>query len=227
MTETLADYAPFHAAAHALVEREPAFAPVYQAHGFPRWPLRPAGFSSLVRIIIEQQISFYAAQALWQRAHGVLGDITPQAVAAADEETMKAAGFSHQKAGYAKRLAAATLAGELDATALAGADTQTITATLTRYKGLGPWSVDIFRLYCARHTDVWAVGDLAVRAGYSRIMGLAKRPDPAACRDAGAAFAAHASAATILCWQAVIHRFAAPEARQSRDAPAIGTIHGS
>lgn len=129
----------------ALARRDPDLARLARQHGPPPLWARPPGFATLVYIILEQQVSLASARAAFERLRQAgRGTVTPRLVLRLDDARLKAVGFSRQKAGYARALAQAVLARELDLPALAGLDDDTARAQLLRHKGIGPWTADIY-----------------------------------------------------------------------------------
>ena len=102
----------------------------------------------------------------------------------ASDEELRAAGLSRQKAGYARSLAGLVLSGELDLANLPADDEEAI-ALLTRIKGIGRWSAEIYLLFAEGRGDVWPAGDLAVQIEVGRLLGLDERPSRKAIARAG------------------------------------------
>ena len=150
------------AAVEALAEREAAFAQVVERHGIPEPRRSDPGAHTLLRTIVGQQVSVAAARSMWTKLEAAYG--SPPELAAilkASDEELRAAGISRQKAGYARSLAELVLSGELDLHALPQEDEEAV-ALLTRIKGIGRWSAEIYLLFAEGRPDVWPAGDLAV-----------------------------------------------------------------
>lgn len=147
--------------------------------GPPAPRVRPAGFSSLLRIIIDQQVSTAAGAAIWAKTRAVFdGEPTPAAVAAAPDATLVACGLSRAKQRYVRALAERIVDGSLDVEALAAAPDESVRAALQPIPGLGPWSIDIYLLFCLGRTDIWPAGDLALQVACHGLHDLPARPDP-------------------------------------------------
>lgn len=127
----------------------------------PLWGRRP-GFSTLIRIILEQQVSLAAARTLFRRLTCHLGAMTPEAVCSAQVSGLRDFGLTRQKAGYCHGLAVRILDGSLDLTSVARSTDDTGRRILLGVSGLGPWSVDIYYLMALRRPDIWPDGDLAL-----------------------------------------------------------------
>jgi len=127
----------------------------------PMWGRRP-GFSALVRIILEQQVSLAAARTMYQRLTCYLSGMTPEGIHVMQVSGLRDFGLTRQKANYCYGLAARILSGSLDLTAVARGPDDVGRQVLLGVPGLGPWSVDIYYLMALRRPDVWPQGDLAL-----------------------------------------------------------------
>ena len=188
------------ASLHALVAREPAFAAVLDRHGHPAPRASERGSQTLLRTIVGQQVSVAAARSMWAKLTARYGEpVDLAALVEASDEDLRAAGLSRQKAGYARSLAALVLSGELDLDALPADDEEAI-ALLTRIKGIGRWSAEIYLLFAEGRPDAFPAGDLAVQVELGRLLGLAERPSEKALRALAEAWRPHRGAAAILAW---------------------------
>ncbi len=184
----------------ALAKVEPAIAAALKRVGYPAPRLRDRGYETLLRTIVGQQVSVAAAQSIWNKLEGLVGDLTdPHNVAAASDETMRAAGLSRQKASYARSLAEEVTSGRLDLQNLPADDEEAI-AALTRVKGIGRWSAEIYLLFAEGRPDIWPAGDLAIQIEIGRILGAAERPSEKQTRDWAEAWRPHRGAAAIFAW---------------------------
>jgi len=139
----------------------------------------PPGFAALLGIIVSQQVSNGAAQAIWARLETALdGEPTPKRLRALDEEALRAAGLSRQKVTYARGLADEILSGRLDLSAVARLPDDDVVAALTRVKGIGPWSAEIYLLFTLNRPDVMPANDLALVLSAQRLKRLRVRPSP-------------------------------------------------
>ena len=189
-----------NAAIDELARREKAFAEVIAQHGRPEPRVSEPGAPTLLRTIVGQQVSVAAARSMWAKleaAYGAPPDLA-QILTAGDEE-LRLAGLSRQKAGYARSLAGLVLSGELDLDQLPPKDEEAI-ALLTRIKGIGRWSAEIYLLFAEGRTDVWPAGDLAVQIEIGRLLGLKDRPSEKQLRELGEAWRPHRGAVAVLAW---------------------------
>jgi len=141
----------------------------------PMWGRRP-GFSALVQIILEQQVSLAAARTMYRRLTCHLGGMTPEAIQAMRVSGLRDFGLTRQKADYCYGLAARILSGSLDLTAVARGPDDVGREVLLGVPGLGPWSVDIYYLMALRRPDVWPRGDLALALALREVKGLDDLP---------------------------------------------------
>lgn len=164
------------------------------------WARRP-GFRSLVRIILEQQVSLASAEVLMRRLETRLGGLTPTAVHRHGVSGLRHLGLTRQKAVYCHGLAARLSDGRLDLRAVArGADAEGRQAMLA-VPGLGPWSVDIYYLMALRRPDVWPRGDLALARALGRVKHLDGIPDLERQQAIAAAWSPWRSVAARMLWQ--------------------------
>ncbi len=188
------------AAVEALADREEAFAGVVEKFGIPEPRRSEPGAHTLLRTIVGQQVSVAAARSMWAKLEAAFGsppDLT-MLLAASDEE-LRAAGISRQKAGYIRSLAELVLSGDLDLDALPG-DNEEAIELLTRIKGIGRWSAEIYLLFAEGRPDVWPAGDLAVQIEIGRLLGLKDKPSEKHLREIAEAWRPHRGAAAILAW---------------------------
>ncbi|WP_448501242.1 DNA-3-methyladenine glycosylase family protein [Sphingomonas sp.] len=184
----------------ALAAIEPAFVPALARAGYPEPRIRERGVVTLLRTIVGQQVSYKAADAVWRRIEETLGDPADAARwLAASDETLRAAGLSRQKLGYARSLAGLVEAGELDLAALPEDDEAAI-AELVKVKGIGRWSAEIYLLFAEGRGDIWPAGDLAVQIEVGRILGHAERPPEKLVRDLAEAWRPYRGAAAVFAW---------------------------
>ncbi|YAF96311.1 MAG: DNA-3-methyladenine glycosylase [Nodularia sp. CChRGM 3473] len=144
----------------------------------PMWE-REAGFPTLLRIILEQQVSLVAAKAVFTRLCAVVVSLTPENFLQLDNVQLRDVGFSRQKILYCQGLAAAIVNNQLDLTKLEKMDETAIRNELKQIKGIGDWTVDIYLLMALQRPDVFPKGDLGIAIALQNIKGLTTRPTPA------------------------------------------------
>ena len=184
----------------ALCAIEPAFAVAVGNAGHPAPRISERGFATLLRTIVGQQVSVASAAAVWNTLDTVVGGAgDPLRIAAASDETLRSAGLSRQKLGYARSLADEVTSGRLDLANLPEDDEEAI-AALVRVKGIGRWSAEIYLLFAEGRTDIWPAGDLAIQIEIGRILGHETRPSEKLTREVAEAWRPHRGAAAIFAW---------------------------
>jgi DNA-3-methyladenine glycosylase II len=184
----------------ALAGREPAFARVIERHGVPEPRRSEPGAHTLLRTIVGQQVSVAAARSMWAKLEAAFGSPPDlNLLLAASDEEMRAAGMSRQKAGYIRSLAELVTSGELDLDNLPDDDEEAI-ALLTKIKGIGRWSAEIYLLFAEGRPDIFPAGDLAVMVELGRLMGLDDRPSEKQLRELAEPWRPYRGAAAVLAW---------------------------
>jgi DNA-3-methyladenine glycosylase II len=188
------------AAAKALAAREPAFAGVVGKLGIPEPRTSKRGAETLLRTIVGQQVSVAAARSMWSKLEAAFGSPPDlKLLLAASDEELRAAGMSRQKAGYIRSLSGLVISGELDLSALPDDDEEAI-ALLTKIKGIGRWSAEIYLLFAEGRPDVFPAGDLAVMVEIGRLLGLPERPSEKHLRELAEPWRPYRGAAAVLAW---------------------------
>ena len=184
----------------AIAANDSRIARALELAGYPEPRLRPTGYATLLRTIVGQQVSVAAANSMWRKLEAHLGeDIAPDALLASDFDQLRACGLSRQKQGYARSLCELVVTGALDLQNLP-ADDEAAIADLTRIKGIGRWSAEIYLLFAEGRTDIWPAGDLAVQAGLHKLLGLEARPSEKETRALAEDWRPHRGAAAIFTW---------------------------
>jgi DNA-3-methyladenine glycosylase II len=184
----------------AIAEIEPGIARARDIAGYPEPRIRDRGYETLLRTIIGQQVSVKAAQSIWNKLADGLGDLTnPHTVMNSDPEALRSFGLSRQKQGYAISLAELVVRGELDLMNLPADDEEAI-ALMTKVKGIGRWSAEIYLLFAEGRPDIWPAGDLAVQIALGKILDLPERPNEKQTRALAEKWSPHRGGAAILTW---------------------------
>ncbi len=162
-----------------LVRLCPGMAAAFALVGQP--PLRrwTSGFEGLARIIVGQQLSTASASAIFGRLTVAVAPMEPSVLLAADDGVLKGAGLSAAKIATLRALAQAVFDGRVDFSAMASAREDEVRGQLTQVRGIGPWTADIYLMFCCGHADAFAAGDLALQIGAQRLLGLHARPTAA------------------------------------------------
>ena len=187
-------------AVEALAAREPAFAGVVEKFGVPEPRQSERGAQTLLRTIVGQQVSVAAARAMWAKLEAAFGSPPDlKKLLRATDEELRAAGMSRQKSGYIRSLAELVISGELDLDALPK-DNEEAIALLTKIKGIGRWSAEIYLLFAEGRPDVFPAGDLAVMVELGRLLGLPEKPSEKQLRELAEGWSPYRGAAAVLAW---------------------------
>jgi DNA-3-methyladenine glycosylase II len=146
---------------------------------------REPGFEGLAAIIVSQQVSTASANAIFGRVRAAIQPLDAAHLGAASDDTLRAAGLSAPKIRTLRALAEAIVTKTLDIDALAAMDAEQAHEKLVAVKGIGPWTADIFLLFCLGHPDAWPAGDLALQEAARMALNLKKRPDTARLEKIG------------------------------------------
>lgn len=157
--------------ARELSARDEDLGRVHSMHGTPPLWDRPPGFSTLLQIILEQQVSLASAKACFDKLTVRLGDITPESLLTLDDAELKSVGFSRQKTSYARHLSEAVLERRIDLDGLTEMPDADVKAELIKLKGIGEWSTDIYLLMAMLRPDVMPRGDIALHTAWQKLSG--------------------------------------------------------
>lgn len=161
----------------------------------------PPGFAGLARIVIGQQVSVASATAIWTRLIALTNATTAEGFLALGETGLAGVGLSRPKLATLNGVASSIASGELDLHAIARLPADAAIAELTALKGIGPWSAEIYLMFCADHPDIFPAGDLALQKAVAHALRL----DPLPTRDAlvklTAAWTPYRSTAALLFWK--------------------------
>lgn len=156
--------------------RDPDLGAVVERFGPPPlWARRP-GYATLVRIILEQQVSLASAAAAYRRLQDTAGVVTPEAVLATGMARLRRAGLTRQKAAYCHAIAHSVVNGKLDLRGIGQMRDADARSALINAPGVGPWTADIYLMMAMRRPDVWPHGDLALAKAVMQIKKLRTLP---------------------------------------------------
>src|SRR5947207_4845246 len=161
-------------AAAELASLHQEFAFVFSKYGPPPMWGRKPGFATLVRIILEQQVSLVSARSMFARLQENITPFTPERFLELGDLYLRTLGVTRQKSAYFLSLAEATVEGQL--AKLSRLDDQDAHKTLTRIKGIGPWTADIYLLMVLKRPDIWPHGDIALASATMALRKLPTRP---------------------------------------------------
>lgn len=160
----------------SLRRKCPAMRRAYELAGMPPLRRREPGLEGLARIIVGQQLSVASAGAIWARTEVLVKPFTARRLLALDEAALKDVGLSRAKIKTLRALAEAVERDGLDLTRLSESDDALLHDQLTAVSGIGPWTADIFAMFCLGRADAFAPGDLALQEAARMILDLEDRP---------------------------------------------------
>ena len=161
----------------ALVKQDPRLKPILDLTGMPALRRREPGFAGLAHIVCGQQVSTASAAAIWGRVSAAFDPFHHDALRKARTDRLGRLGLSAAKIKTLKNLARELAAERLNLEVLANEDADAAHNTLTRLHGIGPWTADVYLLFCLGHGDAWPAGDLAVQEAVKIGLGLKTRPN--------------------------------------------------
>ncbi len=184
--------------------RDGHLASVVERFGPPPLWGRPPGFATLVRIILEQQVSLASGRAAYTRLQAAAGSVTPGRVACLSEARLRRHGLTRQKAKYCRGLACSIVDRKLTLTDLAHLDDRAGRETLLQVPGIGPWTADIYLLMALRRPDIWPVGDLALAKSAQQVKRMRSTPSQEGLRRMARAWAPWRAVAARILWHAYL-----------------------
>lgn len=172
------DAAGFETALAALASLDAVFAAALRAaEAVPTLRRREPGFEGLASIIVAQQVSTASANAIFGRVKAHFdGAVEARALLATSDAELKLCGLSAPKIRALRAIAEAIGTGALDLAALSAMQAEAAHAALVAVKGIGPWTADVFLLFCLGHADAFPAGDLALQEAARIALGLPARP---------------------------------------------------
>lgn len=157
-----------------LAAKDEALQTIITTYGYPPFWSRTPSFATLIHIILEQQVSLASAKAAFIKLHDTIAHITPEAIVQLTDAELKQCYFSRQKAQYAKALANAVLLNELNFESLQQASNEEVHRCLTRIKGIGSWTADVFLMMALHRCDCFPTGDVALINSMREVLQLPK-----------------------------------------------------
>lgn len=201
----------FSQAIQSLCDSDPDLAHILTILNPPTFWTRKPGFASLIRIILEQQVSLASARASFNRLLGAVSPLTPDRFLELDDARLKSCGFSRQKAAYGRNLAKAIVDGHLNLSGLETMADKLVRSELVKVKGIGPWTADIYLLTVLRRPDIWPKEDLALAVAAQKLKRLNVRPTPRELENLSLVWKPWRAVAARLLWHYYLnsHRMAA------------------
>ena len=188
-------------AARELAARDEMLAAIHATYGDPPLWRRDAGFQTLVHIILEQQVSLKSAKAMLVRLEAAIQPFTPLRFIELGDSYLRGLGMTRQKSAYVLHLADSIVNGDLSFERLARMSDEEARLVLTRVKGIGSWSADVYLLMAMRRADIWPAGDLALAVAMKELKGLEGRPGPEELERLAETWRPHRAVAARMLWQ--------------------------
>jgi DNA-3-methyladenine glycosylase II len=186
-----------------LCEADARLAVLIRRIGDVTLPLADKPFESLAMSIIGQQLSPKAAGTIKSRVRALLPDFTPETVLHAETELFRSAGVSGPKTAYIKDLSAKVLTGDLQFDGLDKHDEETIVELLTRVKGIGRWTAEMFLIFSLGKLDVMSTGDAGLQRSAKWLFQMEDRPDRKYLEQHAPRWAPYRSVASLYLWEAI------------------------
>jgi DNA-3-methyladenine glycosylase II len=188
-----------------LKKADPVMAAIIAKAGPYRVGYRDPVFQTLVRSIVYQQLNGKAALTIFNRLAEAakVNPMTPESILKLRPQKMRAVGLSKQKTLYIRELARLTRDGEIQFERLPEMEDAAIIETLTRVKGVGVWTVQMFLMFALQRPNVLPVGDLGVRAAMKKAYGLAELPKPDEMQRIAEAWHPYRSVASWYLWRSL------------------------
>ncbi|RYF88347.1 MAG: DNA-3-methyladenine glycosylase 2 family protein [Chitinophagaceae bacterium] len=204
--DTTFHLANFRLLCDQLAAKDAQLRGILASHGYPPMWTRSATFATLIHIILEQQVSLASAKAAFLKLKEKLGRITPGRLIMLSDKEMRDCYFSRQKMLYARELAKALLSRQLNLRKLAFMPDEEIRKALTRIKGVGNWTVDVYLMFALQRTDIFPIGDLAMLNAFHDIKSDSRTLSREKILAIAEAWRPYRSIATMLLWHHYIQK---------------------
>lgn len=185
----------------ALLRRDPRLKPTAKVAGAFDIRLSPGGFPGLTRVVCGQQLSVASARAIWGRFAALPGALDPATYLTLSEEKVRGVGFSAGKYRTVRVIAQAIVNGELDFDAVETLPPDEAMAYLVAHKGIGPWTAEIYLMFCSGHPDIFPAGDLALQKAVGHVLGMDHSPTAKELIEIARPWSPHRHAAALLFWK--------------------------
>ncbi|MCS0462154.1 MULTISPECIES: DNA-3-methyladenine glycosylase family protein [Rhizobium] len=183
-----------------LLRLDPRLAAIAAEAGPLPLRLREPGFEGLAHVIVSQMVSRASAEAIWRRMRPVEGVLTADNYVLLHPDAWREFGLSRAKAQTLSRIADAVASGRLDLLALSALPPNEGLAKLTALKGIGPWTAEVYLMFCGGHADVFPSGDVALQNAVAAAFGLDARPAARELASLARAWSPWRSVAARLFW---------------------------
>ncbi len=206
--------------ARRLSASDPRMAALVDAVGTVDVGLTPDRFTSLARAIVGQQLSTKAASTIWSR-FAALGPVAPEAVLGLGDAELRGAGLSGGKVSYLRDLAQRIVTGDLDLDALDELDDDEVICEVTRVKGIGRWTGEMFLIFSLGRPDVLALDDAGLLRSAGWVLELGRPATAAELAAAGEAWRPLRTTASLYLWAALDARLVARDGQPGGLTPRV------
>jgi DNA-3-methyladenine glycosylase II len=169
------DHSDIQAGLEALIALDPRLAVIVEASGPVPLRLNEPGFSGLASIVVSQMVSRASAEAIWKRITAA-GPLTAEGYRALDPAIIATFGLSRAKAATLLNLSTAISEGHFDLASVCTLETAEAIRQMTALPGIGPWTAEVYLMFCGGHADIFPAGDVALQAAVAHAFGLEARP---------------------------------------------------
>jgi len=189
-----------------LAKKDKELKAIIKQHGHPPMWQRPAIFQSLILMILEQQVSLASAYAAFKKLKQKIGYVTPAKILALSDEELRACYFSRQKIIYARCLATAIQAKQLNLKKLSFATDEEIRVELKKIKGIGDWTVDVYLMHALQRTDLFPLGDIALMNSLKEVKQLHPKVTREEMLVIAESWRPYRTIASMILWHAYIQK---------------------
>jgi DNA-3-methyladenine glycosylase II len=200
--------------ARTLAKRDELLGQIFDRYGSPPLWRRATGFTTLVHIILEQQVSLQSGAAMLKRLQSHIDPFTPEQFGKFGDQHLRGLGVTRQKAGYLIHLSTLLNEGTLDLKRLARLDDLAARQELMSVKGVGAWSAEVYLLMAMRRPDIWPAGDLALAVVIKELFNLEHRPVPIELESIAERWRPHRAVAARMLWHYYLSKKAEARAKK-------------
>ncbi|CDZ71161.1 HhH-GPD family protein [Neorhizobium galegae bv. orientalis] len=193
------DHSDVQAGLEALIALDPRLAAIVEASGPVPLRLNEPGFSGLASIVVSQMVSRASAEAIWRRIMAA-GPVTAEGYRALDPAIIATFGLSRAKAATLLHLSTAISEGHFDLASVCALETGDAIRQMTALPGIGPWTAEVYLMFCGGHADIFPAGDVALQAAVAHAFGLEARPSAKSLAAAAGIWSPWRSVAARLFW---------------------------
>jgi DNA-3-methyladenine glycosylase II len=203
-------------AAREFAARDELLARIHATYGDPPLWRRATGFPTLVHIILEQQVSLKSAKSMLVRLESAIQPFTPERFVELGDAHLRGLGVTRQKSSYLIDLSTSIVNGDLNFMKLTRMSDDDVRLVLTRIKGIGSWSADVYLLMAMRRADIWPAGDLALAVAMKELLELPARPGPLELEQLAERWRPHRAVAARMLWQYYLAKRSTQKAQKNK-----------